>query len=214
MLSLFHHSFIKVIVSHQLEKQLIPWEVFIAHDDFTTPQPIPLQSLPSSSQLPPHTPPSPSTDLGSSSSHESSPQINLPLSPSPKKSKHEDSSEAKEDESEESSDESEERSEGEEDESEEISEEEEEESDKGNDKEESDKWNDKEESVNEEESSDGISEPNDEKKDQNSGPNDEEYDSNDIGTEVAYVEENSELEKDQNSKPNDSKKKMTVKKMK
>ena len=37
MSSLFHHSLIKVIVSHQLEQQGIPWEVFITHDDFTTP---------------------------------------------------------------------------------------------------------------------------------------------------------------------------------
>ena len=97
MSSLFHHSLIKMIVSHQIEQQGIPWEVFITHDDFTTPQPIPLQILPSSSQIPPHTPPSPSTDHDSSSSHESSPQTNLPLSPSPKKSEHEESSDGEED---------------------------------------------------------------------------------------------------------------------
>ena len=45
MSRIFHHSLIKVIVSHQLEQQGIPWEVFITHDDFTTPHPIPLQSL-------------------------------------------------------------------------------------------------------------------------------------------------------------------------
>ena len=69
---------------------------FHAHDDFTTPQPIPLQSLPSSSQIPPHTPPSPSTNLGSSSSHESFPQIELPHLPSPNKSEHEESSDKEE----------------------------------------------------------------------------------------------------------------------
>lgn len=70
MSSLFHNSLIKVIVSYQLEQKGIPWEVFITHDDFTTSPSIPLQSFPSSSQNPPHTPPSPSIDLGSSSSHE------------------------------------------------------------------------------------------------------------------------------------------------
>ena len=37
MSSLFHHSLIRVIISHQLEQQGIPWEVFIAHDDFKIP---------------------------------------------------------------------------------------------------------------------------------------------------------------------------------
>ena len=49
MQSIFHHSLIKMIVLHQLEKHAIPWEVFISHDVFTNPQPLPLKSLPSSS---------------------------------------------------------------------------------------------------------------------------------------------------------------------
>ena len=85
MSSLFHNSLIKVIVSYQLEQQGIPWEVFVTHDDFTTSTSIPLQSFPSSSQNPPHTPPLPSTNLGSSSSHESPSQTKLLHTPSPKK---------------------------------------------------------------------------------------------------------------------------------
>ena len=88
MSRLFHHSLIKVIVSYQLEQQGIPWDIFITHDDFTTSPSIPLQILPSISQNPPHTPPSPSTDLGSSSSHESLSQTNLLHTPSPKKYDH------------------------------------------------------------------------------------------------------------------------------
>ena len=78
MQSIFHHYLIKMIVLHQLEQQGIPWEVFIAHEVFTNPQPHHQPNLPSSSQSPPSTPPSPPTD------HESSPQENLPPSPSPK----------------------------------------------------------------------------------------------------------------------------------
>ena len=70
MSSLFHHSHINMILLHQLEQQGIPWEVFISHDVFTSPQLLPLQILPSSSQLHPPTPQSPSTDHDSSSSHE------------------------------------------------------------------------------------------------------------------------------------------------
>jgi len=38
MQSLFHHSLIKMVLLHQLEKKGIPWEVFIAHEVFTNPQ--------------------------------------------------------------------------------------------------------------------------------------------------------------------------------
>ena len=46
MQSIFHHSLIKMIVLHQLEQQGIPWEVFITHDVFKNPQPLPLQISP------------------------------------------------------------------------------------------------------------------------------------------------------------------------
>ena len=48
MTSLFHHSLIKVIVTHQLDQQGIPWEEIIAHDDFTNSPSIRLQNVPSS----------------------------------------------------------------------------------------------------------------------------------------------------------------------
>ena len=64
MQSLFHHSLIEMVVLHQLEQKGIPWDVFIAHEVFTSPQP-------------PHQPKFPS-----SSTQVSSPQGNLPSSPS------------------------------------------------------------------------------------------------------------------------------------
>ena len=38
MQSLFHHSLIKMVVMHQLQHKGIPWETFISHEVFTTPQ--------------------------------------------------------------------------------------------------------------------------------------------------------------------------------
>ena len=49
MHSLFHHSLIKMVVLHQLEKQGITWDVFITHEVFTYPQPPHQPNLPSSS---------------------------------------------------------------------------------------------------------------------------------------------------------------------
>ena len=60
----FHHSLVKMVVLHQLEQKGIPWEVFIAHEVFTIPH------LPHQPNLP------------SSSTQVSSPQENLPSSPS------------------------------------------------------------------------------------------------------------------------------------
>ena len=63
-----------MVVLHQLEKQGISWEVFIAHEVFTTPQP----------------PPQP--NLHSSSAQVPSPQENIPSSPSIDASNEEDDS--------------------------------------------------------------------------------------------------------------------------
>ena len=73
MQSLFHHSLIKMVVMHQLEQKGIPWEVFIAHEVFTNPQPHPQQNMPSSSH--PHvlTPPSYPDEHVSPSTHIPSP---------------------------------------------------------------------------------------------------------------------------------------------
>ena len=38
--SLFHHSLIKIIILHQLEKKEVPWDVFISHPDFSTVPPL------------------------------------------------------------------------------------------------------------------------------------------------------------------------------
>ena len=38
--SLFHHSLIKIIILHQLEKKEVPWDVFISHPDFSTIPPV------------------------------------------------------------------------------------------------------------------------------------------------------------------------------
>ena len=73
MHSLFHHSLIKMVVLHQLEKNDIPWYVFIAHEILTKPQPHHQPSLPSSSHFPPSTPQSPPTDHASSSTQETYP---------------------------------------------------------------------------------------------------------------------------------------------
>ena len=37
---LFHHSLIKFIILHQLEKRKVSWDVFITHPDFSTVPPI------------------------------------------------------------------------------------------------------------------------------------------------------------------------------
>ena len=71
-----------MVVLHQLEQKGIPWEVFIAHEVFTNPQPHHHPNLPSSSHPAPFTPPSPPIDHASSSTQVSSPQENIPSSPS------------------------------------------------------------------------------------------------------------------------------------
>ena len=76
MHSLFHYSLIKMVVLHQMERKGIPWDVFIANEIFTSPQPHHQSSLPSSSHPPPSTPPYPPTDHASSSTQAASPQEN------------------------------------------------------------------------------------------------------------------------------------------
>ena len=38
--SLFHHSLIKIIFLHQLEKKGVSWDLFISHADFATVPPV------------------------------------------------------------------------------------------------------------------------------------------------------------------------------
>ena len=52
---LFHHSLIKVIILHQLEKREVSWDTFITHPDFSTVPPI------HTSPTPPTHHPSPSS---------------------------------------------------------------------------------------------------------------------------------------------------------
>ena len=63
--SLFHHSLIKIIILHQLEKKGVSWETFISHLDFSTA---------SSSHVPSHISSSPSTHYLSPSSSQYTPQ--------------------------------------------------------------------------------------------------------------------------------------------
>ena len=61
--SLFHHSLIKIIFLHQLEKKGVSWESFISHADFATVppahvsptqpihRPVPLSSRPTPKKL-------------------------------------------------------------------------------------------------------------------------------------------------------------------
>ena len=62
--SSFHHSLIKILILHQLEKKGVPWESFITHPDFTTA---------SSSHVPSHGHSSSSTHYVSPSSIQSAP---------------------------------------------------------------------------------------------------------------------------------------------
>ena len=91
MQSLFHHSLINMVVMHQLERMGIPWEVFIAHEVFTNPQPHPQQNVPSSSHPLILTPPSPPDEHVSPSTHVPSPQDNPLPSPSPSASRNKES---------------------------------------------------------------------------------------------------------------------------
>ena len=44
--SLFHHSLIKIIILHQLEKKGVSWDVFISHPNFSTIPPVHISPTP------------------------------------------------------------------------------------------------------------------------------------------------------------------------